>query len=179
MSIGGRRSRETQESRSRSRSKSRTDPQLFGPEQILLPEKREASRVATPGILEEAFTGGLSPQERARQSIRASEDIGRATTGAIGSLRDITAKSRVRGGVEVGDISDILEAGVETAGKTTASIEEQNRLRKQQSLQNLLDFLSAPTPFGIGAKSRAESRAEAESKGTGKTDSFDIGIPFG
>lgn len=149
------------------KSKSKSTPQFFGPDQILLPEQKEAIKGIVPSLKDSTFQESILPK-RGKLLTQARQEIGAGTSAKLDNLRDLFGASGVRGGVQRQDIGDILAADIAASGKATADITggieairaseiEARRKEKQDKLDRLMAFSLQAPPFAVANASSSRS----------------------
>ena len=150
-------------------TKSRSDPVLFGPGQLRTPEKTGSIQIATPSILERGLRG-IDPAQRERLQTSAFGDIALSEKSAINQLMEKFGQSGFEpgSGVNRGDFSDILEAGIGARGRASTDIEQLLQGLNQQEIDNLLRLLTAQDPFAIAQRTRQEGTSQGTTTGGSK-----------
>jgi len=150
MSIGGGQQEHEQ--------KSQSTPVLFKPNEILPAYQQKLRRNTFNQMGRETLSGlnnneGLSPVERSLMTTRMNENIGDTMDADIGNLRDIYAKSGVRGGVQGSEIGDILQSGVKASGDVSKYVEDANRAEIDKKWARLLQMIGMNPPFAASQSS--------------------------
>jgi len=150
MSLGG----GSQESDSGSQSK----PVLFDFSQILPSYQNKLRKNSFKDLGGNTLNAlnnneGLSPVEQSLMTTRMNENIGNTMNADIGNLRDIYAKSGVRGVVQGSEIGDILQSGVKASGDVSKYVEDANRAEIDKKWARLLQMIGMNPPFAASQSS--------------------------
>lgn len=138
-------------------SQSGSKPELFGPEQLLLPEQITGLQQAIPSITDKALQGGFNPQEKARLFSRLADPVNRAFKTGVGDLQEQLGISGLSGGTAGQDISSLIAARIGGLGAAGAEVEQASREEEAARIQRMIDLLTFVPPSLIGQHSFSRS----------------------